>query len=824
MTQTSPWAGRLRAPTADRVTQPSGEALRAWIVRTHEALQAVAGEPSRIAWGPKVVRHRTTKPDWFAGMRAAWARPLPDDGQADVDLITAAFDDVAPLVELPALRRGDLGARGEVTVLSAGDVRMVWDDVAGLVQAWDPASGRAICLMAQPPDGYELVSPLRTLVHWVVVAAGGLLMHAASVGRPAAAGPVRGALLLGEAGYGKSTTTLACLQRGWVTCGDDAVVLGREHGQWVVWPVYAAVKTKLHSEHVDMWSDADIVTWEIAGTKRAHRLTATDSGLLADQMVVDALVVLDPAADPDAAWTQVSGSRARTLAAPSTAIPLPFDRDVVLRRIGELCAQTASYVLPRRTQLPTTVEHVGQILDAAQRRISVVIPVYNGAGFVADAIASITSQTHGSFEILAVDDGSTDDSVAVLEGLVPDVAATGNTLRVLRHATNTGVAAARNSGVQAATSGWVCFLDQDDVWPPGRTGSMLAAAQETGADVVFGRMAFTDLGSDSARPWMRPEWFEGDHRGHAMGAALIRRAVFEDVGPLDESNRTGTDDVDWIMRVRDSGLRVVDSPTLAVERRIHTDNTSRDGSATRAADLLAIVRGHRQRTRDRKPRLDVVIPARNATAFIKQAVDSALAQEGAQVHVVVVDDGSDDHLDRLVASWDEPRVTYLRHPRSRGIGAARNTGLGACQGEWLGFLDADDMWPHDRFLRLSALVRDPGREIACGHMLVFDDGSAPDPGLAHPAAGLPPAAVGGGYLLSRALFLRVGLFDEELPVGEFIDWMDRARVMGVQERLSASVSLLRRSHADNTTRTQDLTSYLEVVARARARHRAARGE
>ena len=804
------------------MAESSEEALRAWIVGTHEALTAAAGEPSRIAWGPKAVRHRTTRPDWFAGMQPAWARPLPADGASDVDLITASFDDVTGLVALPELRRGDLGARGEVSVLSSGNVRMVWDDVAGLVQAWDPASGRAMCLMAQPPDGYELVSPLRTLVHWVVVAAGGLLMHAASVGR-ASAGQARGALLLGEAGYGKSTTTLACLKRGWVTCGDDAVVLFRDQGQWVAWPVYAAVKTKLQSEHVDVWRDGDIVTWEIAGTKRAHRLTSTDRGLLADRMVVDALVVLDPGADPDAAWTQVPGSRARTLAAPSTAIPLPFDREVVLRRIGEVCAETASYLLPRRSELSTTVEHVGQILDDAQQRISVVIPVHNGARFVADAIASITSQTHGRFEILAVDDGSADDSVAVLEALIPEVAATGNHLQVLRHATNAGVAAARNSGVRAATSGWVAFLDQDDVWPPGRTQALLRAAGETGADVVFGRMSFHDLGADEPRPWLRPEWFESDHRGHAMGAALIRRPVFETVGTLDESNRSGTDDVDWIMRVRDSGVKVVDSPALAVERRIHADNTSQ-APAGIGADLLAIVQEHRRRTRDRQPRLDVVIPARNATAFIRHAVDSALAQQGAQVHVVVVDDGSDDHLDRLVASWNEPRVTYLRHPRSRGIGAARNTGVAACQGEWLGFLDADDLWPHDRFARLSALVRDPGREIAYGHMLTFDDGSQPDPSLDHPVEGLPPAAVAGGYVMSRALFLQVGLFDEELPVGEFIDWMDRARAMGVRERPSASVSLLRRSHADNTTRTQDLTSYLQVVARARARQRASRDE
>lgn len=194
------------------------------------------------------------------------------------------------------------------------------------------------------------------------------------------------------------------------------------------------------------------------------------------------------------------------------------------------------------------------------------------------------------------------------------------------------------------------------------------------------------------------------------------------------------------------------------------------------------------------------------------------------MRVVVVDDGSTDRLDELVASWDEPRVTYLRHERSRGVGAARNTGASESEAWWLGFLDADDMWPHDRFLRLSAAIEDPERDIAFGHMLLFDDGSEPDPDADHPVDDTPVAALASGALMHRELFLRVGLFDEDLPMGEFIDWMSRARLAGVQERAVPTISLFRRSHSANMTRTrqQDFTAYLDVVARARARQRAAR--
>ncbi len=234
----------------------------------------------------------------------------------------------------------------------------------------------------------------------------------------------------------------------------------------------------------------------------------------------------------------------------------------------------------------------------------------------------------------------------------------------------------------------------------------------------------------------------------------------------------------------------------------------------------------RARERSVPGSLDVVIPAQHATAYIEAAVDSALSQHGADVHVVLVDDGGDDHLDALVTSWDEPRVTCLRHSVPRGAAAARNTGVSASDSRWLGFLDADDIWPHDRFLQLSAAIHDPSWQMAFGHQLIFDDESVPDPAADLPVEGTPLATLAGGMLLHRELFLRVGPFDEELRLGEFVDWMSRARLDGVEERVVPTIALLRRSHAANLTRTRrdEYSSYLEVVRRARARQRAARGQ
>src|SRR3954468_10533282 len=94
-------------------------------------------------------------------------------------------------------------------------------------------------------------------------------------------------------------------------------------------------------------------------------------------------------------------------------------------------------------------------------RFSVVIPTYNRAAYLAEAVRSVRDQTYPAHEIIVVDDGSTDNTAQVVEILAND----GIPLRYLRQA-NQGVAAARNRGIQAAAGDWIALLDSDDTWLP----------------------------------------------------------------------------------------------------------------------------------------------------------------------------------------------------------------------------------------------------------------------------------------------------------------------------------------------------------------------
>src|SRR5208337_1705827 len=91
-------------------------------------------------------------------------------------------------------------------------------------------------------------------------------------------------------------------------------------------------------------------------------------------------------------------------------------------------------------------------------KVSVVIPVYNGAATISCALASVFAQSYSDYEVVVLDDGSTDDTASVLAGY-------GDRIRVISQR-NRGLSAARNAGVRASGGEYVAFLDDDDEWMP----------------------------------------------------------------------------------------------------------------------------------------------------------------------------------------------------------------------------------------------------------------------------------------------------------------------------------------------------------------------
>jgi glycosyltransferase involved in cell wall biosynthesis len=217
------------------------------------------------------------------------------------------------------------------------------------------------------------------------------------------------------------------------------------------------------------------------------------------------------------------------------------------------------------------------------------------------------------------------------------------------------------------------------------------------------------------------------------------------------------------------------------------------------------------------PPITVVIPVRDCERYIGEALDSILAQTIPVAQIIVVDDGSTDETREVVRRHGAAAELIVQEPL--GIGAATNRGIAAARGELLSFLDADDLWsPQKVEIQLAARKRDPGIDLCFGHVEQFISPELTERDRSElRAPGKPtPGRVKGTMLVSRRSFDRVGEFNTELRLGEFIDWCLRAREAELREEVLPEVLMRRRIHGANTGRERrdDRQDYAKVVGQA----------
>jgi glycosyltransferase involved in cell wall biosynthesis len=195
-------------------------------------------------------------------------------------------------------------------------------------------------------------------------------------------------------------------------------------------------------------------------------------------------------------------------------------------------------------------------------------------------------------------------------------------------------------------------------------------------------------------------------------------------------------------------------------------------------------------------RVSAVIPARDSAAFLAEALESIRAQLPPPGEIVVVDDGSRDATAEIAASGAGVRL--VRQP-PLGIAAARNAGARAARGEWLAFLDADDLWLPGKLARqLAALAEEPGLDGVFTH--IRNEYLQPELRARFRAVEGDVAGPHVSTLLVRkSSLLDRGGFDETLKSAEFVDWYARAIDAGLRFRTVAGVYSLRRIHGANTT-------------------------
>lgn len=197
-------------------------------------------------------------------------------------------------------------------------------------------------------------------------------------------------------------------------------------------------------------------------------------------------------------------------------------------------------------------------------RISVIVPVYNGERYLAEALDSALVQTHPAAEVIVVDDGSTDGSAAVAERY-------GSRVRLERQP-HGGIGAARNHGLSVARSEYFAFLDADDLFPPDRLAVMMAGFEADPSPGVVAGLVQQFLSPELAEELReRIRCPEGLVPGRVSTGMLVRRDVFGKTGLFSTDGLVGVD-MRWYMSLQEGGVCLRDLNHLVLLRRLHDRN------------------------------------------------------------------------------------------------------------------------------------------------------------------------------------------------------------------------------------------------------------
>jgi len=213
--------------------------------------------------------------------------------------------------------------------------------------------------------------------------------------------------------------------------------------------------------------------------------------------------------------------------------------------------------------------------------VSVVVPTYNCAHYLAAALDSVLAQTYRPIEVIVVDDGSTDNTA--------DVVCAYAEVRYL-YQPNQGAAVARNIGIAAAQGEFIAFLDADDVWQPDKLSIQVAYMLQHPSVGITATNALHFLEPGTPVPsWLRPDRDLGEKKSPIPSAMVVRKPVFSQIGMF-SPDHVPSEDTEWLCRAKDDQISIVTLPEVLTLKRFHGANISWEMASTFASRGLRILK------------------------------------------------------------------------------------------------------------------------------------------------------------------------------------------------------------------------------------------
>lgn len=399
--------------------------------------------------------------------------------------------------------------------------------------------------------------------------------------------------------------------------------------------------------------------------------------------------------------------------------------------------------------------------DATSPTVSVVIPCYNQAHWVTEALNSVIAQSYQQWECIVVNDGSSDNTSEVVKHFIHNHA--GYAIRLLE-VKNGGLSSARNRGVEAAQGEYILPLDSDD--------RIHADYLQRCVDVLKGKSDISFVYCD------RQDFGISEQRVHAVDfdfnhlingnilsyCSMYRKKVWEDAGGYDESLNSYEDWDFWISAAKrgHKGFHIKECLFYyrVKEQSMYTDALKRDGQlkakivlnhpelyspqTVRDAQQVLSDTAHAGRNgstepgnavtegqlitvteqvaaadslptrvhETNRPMVSVIVPTFNRPDTLVNALRSILDQTYQDFEIIVVNDAGSD-VENIVRFLDrEGRITYTRHGSNRNLAAARNTGIRIARGKYIAYLDDDDLYHPDHLETLVTYLEKNKSKVA----------------------------------------------------------------------------------------------------------------
>ena len=349
--------------------------------------------------------------------------------------------------------------------------------------------------------------------------------------------------------------------------------------------------------------------------------------------------------------------------------------------------------------------------------VSVIIPCYNYGEYLESSVESIIQQTYQDFEIIIVNDGSTDNSKEVAEHLISKYS---DVSIQLVNQKNTGhPAISRNNGIKKAKGQYILTLDADDKVAPTFIEKTLQVLQ---ANPEYS-IAYTHRQDfDGANEVHQAQPFNLDklrYQNHLSYCALYKKEVWEKVGGYRTNTRF--EDWDFFVAAGAAGFNGVLVPEPLFLYRRHDTGFYQDSIKNFEYNYASIVMNNREiysekeiedaeriinskndksKGKRKGPKVSVIVPTHNRVEGLCEAIQSIQNQSFQDFEIIVVNDAGDD-VTAVINSFDDKRIRYFVHKKNKGLAAARNTGLKKSRGKYIAYLDDDDIY---YFNHLETLV------------------------------------------------------------------------------------------------------------------------